>query len=599
MLPQISLLGEAERKNNIKKWITFFRRNLHRFITDYLGIKLYPYQQLLAYCVGKYVKSAAILSRASAKSWMAGVIACALAILYPNSEICIVSSTKEQAGIIIDSKIKPLVDRYDNLGKEIKRLISSSQNYQIDFKNGSSVFVVPLKESARGHRATFIILEEFRLLDKDKLESIVYPFKVTRSAPFLQKPEYRGLVEEAKELYITSSGYSSESWYRTIEVLLKQEYIGRNALVLFGDYAIPVRHRIKTPMQIRDERDKMGEESFAIEYENKLIRENVDGFFTNAMLDPCRKLRVAYYPKPAGYYKPGKNELCPPLLENEKLIMIVDVAFKGGKGNDNTIITIDKLVPTQLGFQHNYVYQEVMHGRNALLQALRIKQVWFDMNINYVVMDCRGAGAPLYDCLTDKTIDEDRGLEYPAWTTMWHETIKNYEDYKQRTKILDALPILYPMDANESINSEMSFLARDLIRSEMIRFVCKPQEGEDFLISSAKYFDAKKDMSRLSWFMQPYYQMNETQGEMVALRAVYSGNNVKLIEPTRSARKDRWTTIGYSCWFTRKVLDPTIVKEVRKTSYRDRVIMANGQNERNRTWTERRFLNSTRRFFGR
>lgn len=32
-----------DRRSRYKRWITFFRRNPHRFIELYFGIKLYPY----------------------------------------------------------------------------------------------------------------------------------------------------------------------------------------------------------------------------------------------------------------------------------------------------------------------------------------------------------------------------------------------------------------------------------------------------------------------------------------------------------------------------------------------------------------------------
>jgi hypothetical protein len=37
-------LHENSTNNKYKKWITFFRRNPHRFIETYFGIKLFPYQ---------------------------------------------------------------------------------------------------------------------------------------------------------------------------------------------------------------------------------------------------------------------------------------------------------------------------------------------------------------------------------------------------------------------------------------------------------------------------------------------------------------------------------------------------------------------------
>ena len=68
-------LTANEKKENVKKWITFFRRNIHRLITDYFGIKLYPHQNLEFYCMAKHSNYVEVASRGTAKSWKAGVFA--------------------------------------------------------------------------------------------------------------------------------------------------------------------------------------------------------------------------------------------------------------------------------------------------------------------------------------------------------------------------------------------------------------------------------------------------------------------------------------------------------------------------------------------
>ena len=99
---------DESRKKNLIEWITFYRRNMHRFVEHYLGIELYFYQKIWIYYMSTRDSFVAIASRASAKTWLVGVLAVAKAILYPNSEIVVVSSTKEQAGIIVEEKIKGL-----------------------------------------------------------------------------------------------------------------------------------------------------------------------------------------------------------------------------------------------------------------------------------------------------------------------------------------------------------------------------------------------------------------------------------------------------------------------------------------------------------
>lgn len=207
----------------------------------------------------------------------------------------------------------------------------------------------------------------------------------------------------------------------------------------------------------------------------------------------------------------------------------------------------------------------------------------------------------VYDSLTEVTFDNDRGVEYPAMTTIRHKSISNLDDYIQRTKSVNAISVIYPMVAGDVKNSEAHFLVRDLMRRDMIHLLCQPNEGEEFLLSKARYFDSKKDLQDLPFFMRPYYQASEIQTEMLALKPLFSGNQVKLEEPS-NGRKDRYMALAYGCWVTKVVFDPQIVKEKIDIDYKQQVFVANGANSNNKIDSTRRFSHSgfaRRRLFGR
>lgn len=579
-------LTPEQKKENLKKWITFFRRNPHRFVTDYFGIKLYPHQNLEIYAAGTRTNYIEVASRGTAKTWKAGVVALALGTLYPNSEVVVVAESKKQASIIIDKKIRPLAEKYENVAREIDSITVNPNTMEVRLRNGSIIFVVPLRETARGNRNTICIREERRLLDCAKLNSIIAPMAHPRQAEYLKNPKYSHLVEEPRTISITSSGRDSEEWYKDVIEALKLSFKGGSSICLFADYIIGLRYNMQTAQQIAQEKSRMDRETFEIEYENLLIRENKDSFFPHALFSGLRVLKNAFYPQLPNSYDPKKNPYAIPKRDGDIIVVGVDIALKSSGYNDNTIIHVDRLVPTKDGYSHNIVYTESMHGKNTLLQALRIKQIFTDFSANYIVQDCAGNGIGVYDSLTEVTVDNSRGVEYQALTSIKHPTITKYDDYAARTKSLNAIPVIYPMVANENINSEMHFLVRDLMRRDMIKFLCGPNEGEEYLISTARYFDVKKDMPNLNFFMKPYYQANEIQNEMTALRPIFSGNLVKLVEPSQG-RKDRYSALGYICWFTKNVLDPQIVKEVEHIDYRQQVVVAAGNSTANRPMSHR------------
>ena len=140
---------DEDRRNRIKDWITFYRRNIQYFCIHYLGIKLHLYQSIWIYLMSISDSFVAICSRATGKTWLLAVFACAKAILYPKSEIVICSSTKEQAGNLVD-KISVLASNSPNLSREILNITTNANKWQVDFHNTSIIKVVASRDSSRG-----------------------------------------------------------------------------------------------------------------------------------------------------------------------------------------------------------------------------------------------------------------------------------------------------------------------------------------------------------------------------------------------------------------------------------------------------------------
>ena len=184
--PLTSEERQRERRDRIIRWITFYRRNVHRFVEHYFGIKLYAYQVPWLYAMSLADSYVAICSRAVGKTWLLAVLSCARAVLYPNSKVVVVASTKQQAGIIVEDKISELTSNHPNLAREIKNITTNMNKWQVDFYNGSRIVVVASRDSSRGKRSTFTIYEEFRLIDKEVVDSVIRQFSFVRQPPYLK-----------------------------------------------------------------------------------------------------------------------------------------------------------------------------------------------------------------------------------------------------------------------------------------------------------------------------------------------------------------------------------------------------------------------------
>jgi len=553
------------RRDKLIDWISFYRRNMHRFIDHYFGIKLHPYQVLLVYLMSISDSFVAICSRAVGKTWLVGVFACAKAVLYPNSEIVVVSSTKQQAGIIVSDKITSLRNDYPNLAREIKKLTENMNKWQVDFYNGSVIKIVASRDSSRGKRSTFTIYEEFRLIDKQVLDAVIRPFAYIRQAPYLKNPKYAHLGEEPKEVFI-SSAYRKYLWWfdetkKNIIAMLK----GDNAGFVAIDFSVAIRHHIKTARQIRNEISKMDEITAQEEIFNIPYGENSDAYFKLEMFDRARTIQKAFYPQRMETYNFKKNPYAIKKSEGEIRLISCDVAQKAGKSNDLSATGCLRLMPTRRGYTIDLAYMETFSGVDSISQSARIKQLYYAFDADILVLDVGtgGGGLPMYDQLGQITTDSESGVEWPAWTIVPDITIsnENYEELSKRTLGVGAVPNIYPISASAKLNSIMAVQMRDKLQKRMFGFLVDEMSAEDYLIKSSyqkEYLD-QNDPTAKSWFLAPYVQTSLLINECINLSMTVSIGNIKLTEVPGS-RKDRFSSLLYGTYYA-SILDQELLKE--------------------------------------
>ena len=248
---------EGERKERLKSWITFYRSNPHRFIEDYFGIHLHPYQILMIWVLQRSNLAYIVASRAAAKTWIMAVWTLTLAVLYPGIKVVVCSKTLAQGGIILSEKMQELKNQYTNVAREIDHITTNSNTYECIFHCGSSIKVKPSSDSARGTRANHLVLEESRLVPREILEKVVKPMLEVRMPPYRLKPEYANIkdfVEEGRISYITSAWYTAEYWYTYVKSCIRRMANGDNtANFLALDYFITLYHGIKTDEMIKNE----------------------------------------------------------------------------------------------------------------------------------------------------------------------------------------------------------------------------------------------------------------------------------------------------------------------------------------------------------
>lgn len=560
---------EEERKERLKKWITFFRRNPHRFIMDYFGIHLHIYQILMVWVLQRSSLAYIVASRASAKTWIIAVWSCALAVLYPGIKIIVCAKTLKQGGIIISEKIMQLRKEHHNLEREIESITANPNTYECIFHNGSTIRVVPSSESARGNRANYIIVEESRLVPKEILEGVIKPFLETRNPPYKNNPKYANdqrLQEEGTISYITSSWYTMEYWYTYVQTCIKRMNSGdETANFLAFDYLISLHHGIKTKSMLKNEMEDADPLTVQMEYLNIPSGSSGKSYFKSTLFK--RNIKQAFYPQKEDNFNAKKNPYGLPKTTGEIRFVSCDIATRANKANDNSIIECVRALPLiGVGYRRQLVYGESHKGSHAGEQAKRLKRVFYDFEADYMVLDVQSAGIGIFDFLSEETIDEERGIVYPAMTVVdeYFSIIKQdaREDLrKNHTRGLEAKPIIFPITASQAMNSDIAVSFRSLLQRRMWEFLIPESEGEEYLLKKNKEFLSDPDDSYLrGFFLNPYVQTGLLIGECINLDMKPVNGLIKLVEKPGSY-KDRYSTISYVNYVIAKEFDIELVKQ--------------------------------------
>ena len=567
----------GKRREQYIKWITFWRRNPHRFIETYFGIRLFPYQVLMIWILQRSNLAYIVASRAAAKSWIIAVWSLTLAVLYPQMQIVIAAKTLKQGAIILSEKLTSLKNTYPNVAREIKSITTNANDNVAIFHNGSSIKVVPSSESARGNRANYIIIEESRLVPKDILEPIIKPFLFSRTPPYRLDPQYARddrLREEGIISYITSAWYKSEYWYTYVKSTIKRMLQGdTTANFLALDYLICLYHNIKTEQMLKDEMEDSDPVTVQMEYLNIPSGQSGQSYYSLSQFN--RNMKRAFYPNRIENYMEGKKKDSKDFkrVDGEIRIISVDVATRANKTNDNTIISCARLIPTRgRGYSRQLVFMESHKGKNTIVQAKRIKELFADFEADYIVLDLQNAGISVFDALSQVTTSEERGIDFPPMTVADNINIddKLKQELKDRTLGVNAIPVIFPILASQSLNSQIAVAFRGSLQKKLWSFLVSETDVEEFLIKNYKDFLTNDEETNRAFYLSPYVNTSLLIAECVNLDMTLVNGMIKLVEKEGNY-KDRYSSVSYLN-FVASFFDKELLRETDNTSDLDAIL---------------------------
>ena len=531
--------------NGVAYWAAFYRKNPQRFVKDYLNITLKLFQKILIYMMIVSTHFAYFAARGQGKTWLVSLYCVVRCILFPGSKIIIASFRKEQSLEVIQKIEEDFLKLHSwgsaNLAAEISYISTSVNKPIVEFKNGSWIKTAVASDSARHNRANIIIVDEFRLVPKIIIDTILKKFLTAPRQPgFLSLPEYKNKPEYEErncEMYMTSAYYKEHWCYRKAQSYFINMLDDTKKYFCVGlPYQISIKEGLLSRAQVQDE---MSEEDFdpitwSMEMDCLFAGEADGAFFKYDDISPRRKIKKAFYP--LGIYKSHKMAL-PELEPGEERVLGVDVALVSSKKNNNdaAALTIGRSFITEnYEYTDNIVYQETHEGLTTDELGLLTMRMFYQYNCTAIALDCRGPGIGIYDFLIKDQYDPEYGCTYHALTSCSDDVMA------ERCKIKGANPCIWCISASAEFNSKAATALRAGLQTGRITLLINEFEAEDAIKQVRGY----KNMtaSEQAALKIPYAQTSLMINELVNLEYSIVNNNVRIKEKS-GMRKDRYSSL--------------------------------------------------------
>lgn len=491
-----------------------------------------------------------LASRGQSKTWLTALFSVVRCILFPKTKICIASATRPQANEVLLKITDDFMKNYgwgsDNLRREITYTSVGANKAVIEFANGSWIRVVTASDSGRGARCNILLVDEFRMVDLDTINTVLRRFLTAPRQPnYLNNPKYAHLLERNKEFYMSSCWYQSHWSFDKAKAYFDNMLDDTKKYFICSlPYQIAIKEGLLSREQIEDEMSESDFDAtkFSMEMESLFWGDTDGAFFTFDDISKRRKLKTAVYP--TSITNNSRNFKIPDLLFNERRILSVDVALMAStkkQNNDASSIIINSAIPTNdNSYTSNIVYMENYEGLTTDELALIVRRTYKMYKCTDLCIDCSGVGQGVFDMLIQDIVDPTTGELYPALSCC------NDKNMAERCKVDNAPKVIWAIKASASFNNEICILLRSGFQNGKINLLVSESEAEEVLKDKIKGF-SKMPAYEQTQYKLPYIQTTLLVYELINLEYEVRGTNVKITEKS-GMRKDRYSSLAYNYW---------------------------------------------------
>lgn len=538
--------------SQIGKWASFYRANPNRFIQEYFGIKLKPFQEIMICEMFDAGRVCFIGCRGISKTWTTSLFASTKCVLYPGTACVVASATRKQARELVSKIEKNFIPNYPMFALEVEEIVNNQYNTIVKFRNSSYIEIVTANQNARCGRANLLIIDESRLVDKNIIDSVLKKFlTASRHAGYMDLDKYKDYpMELNQEMYLTSGWYANHWCYNLFRDYAAGMITGKDYFVAALPYQLSIKEKLLDRRQV--EADMASSDFNEVSWIMEMCAEfwsGADGaLYAYDEIAPARNLKYAFLPPELSNLISDKRVKIPAQkLHNEIRIISADIALmqSGGKAgnNDATSVVVNQMMVNESGgrSRKNIVYTQNFEGLRAEEQALEIRRLISVYDADWLIIDARGIGLPVLDLLMADMYDPERGVTYSALGCA------NNDEIHKRCKVKNAPKKIWAMLANNDINSQCALTLREEFRQGNIQLL-SDEEDFDEIFSQFAGFSKLKLEDKLK-IKLPYINTTLMINELINLETEVKGNFVKVREKS-NYRKDRYSALSYAIWLS-------------------------------------------------
>lgn len=536
---------KSEKMMNAVAWRAgYYRANPQRFCSECLGLNLKLFQKILIWAMFHFNYLIFIAARGQGKTYLTALYCAVRCILYPGTKIVVTSGTLKQANEVLLKIQDELMHKSAFLRNEIKKCGIGQNDATIEFYNGSWIKTRTSTDSARSARANTIVVDEYRMVNKFILDTVIKKFLAdSRHPAYLDKPEYAHLQERNSEIYM-SSAYYKDSWaYEKAQAYTVNFFDDKKKYFICAlPYQLSIYERLLMREQVEDE---FSEADFSIdtwimEMECIWLGDDDNSFFKLDDLNKARRLDKCLYP--LEYYSDIMPVPEPP--PGGHRVLSLDIALMAStkkKKNDASALYINDLeLISSAKYRSNFIYGETFEGLTTDALGLILMRYFNKYKCDQLVLDCAGVGLGVYDYICRSHYDPETGETYMAMKCC------NDDDMAIRCKEEVNLPCVWSVKANLKFNSQICLALRDGIRNGRVNFLKGELLVDDIVSSDYKGYK-KLSLQEQARLKTAYVQTTMAVFELIKLHTVMSGGTITVKEQS-GMRKDRYSSIAYNYW---------------------------------------------------